>query len=80
MALRSFKEWKQLNEAKGMRNNQPPRRNEVEEMRRTGKLKVKVRQAKDREPTGRPASACQIKGDERRYSRLKFKRGEYDRG
>ena len=32
MALRSFREWKQLNEAKGMHNNQPPRENDVQKM------------------------------------------------
>jgi hypothetical protein len=78
MALRSFKEWKQLNEAKGMHNNQPPRENDVQKMRRTGKLGVQVKQANRRVSPGKTASACTM--GKKGYDRTKFKRGECDQG
>lgn len=78
MSLTSFYQWK-LNEGKKGKKGKTytttePRKRDTEILSSGKSIKIDTQECSpERMSGGRPASACYIKGDEKKYNRRKFK-------
>ena len=75
MKFLGFNEWVKLHE-KRMHNNSKPKQSDVEILRSGKSVKVDVGAAKPRIPIGKPAAACGVGPNKKKYDRNEFKRNK----
>jgi hypothetical protein len=74
----SFNEWVKLNEGKNrIYNTSEPRQSDTERLRSGKSIKIDAAEKKPRIPVGKPAKACSVSAEKKKYNRSKFKRIDY---
>jgi len=73
-----FSEWVELKEGKNrIYSTSEPKQSDTERLRGGKSIKIDATEKKPRIPVGKPASACGVGAEKKKYNRSKFKRIDY---